>query len=93
MGILQRILAWLRLRREQRQMDVHLDPRLAPNQKPAGTYSEEEIIDGRAREFGRSMKLSVQRGRAQARYRDLEEKMGIRPGIDGMRVNLKNKPY
>lgn len=93
MGLFQRILAWLRRNRQQQAMKVHLDPRLAPNQRVAGTYSEDEIIDGRAREFGRSVKLSSQKGRAQARYRDLEEKFGMRPGIDGARVNLKSKPY
>jgi hypothetical protein len=54
-----------------------------PNQKSASVYSTEEILKGREIEYFRGTAVQQENSIADKRYKDLENKMGMRPGIDG----------
>jgi hypothetical protein len=66
--------------------------KIAANRQFLGTYSDEEIASGKAREFSRSVQLQQQNAAAEARWKDYENKLGMRPGIDGVRVTFKTGP-
>ena len=89
-AFVQRILAQ---RKAPPRAPQAVEAKVAPNRMFAGTYSEDEIQKGRAREITRAIGLADQSAKANRRYRDLEEKMGMRPGIDGSRPSFRSKPF
>lgn len=69
-----------------------IDRKAVPNQKHASLYSTEEILKGQISQQVTSAAVQAQNKVADARYKDLEHKMGLRPGLDGSRAALKAGP-